>query len=516
MQIDRQTGTARWKSLEAELARTRAELADAVARIEDRDAAPDADAASLERMTLRNRKLRARNRQLTEARDDADTANQAKSTFLAAAGHDLRQPLQAMAALQALLADSVRDAGSRALIARLDTSLEAIANLLDTLLDDDRVEDGIARINVRTIVLEDLFETLKEAHGPAAEEEGIELSFAASPALVASDPLLLQQMLSNLVGNALRFTPHGKVLVGARSRGDRVRIEIWDNGIGIAPEMVETIFEAHMQVTPTASSGGQGLGLSIVRSLGILLDHPVSVHSIPGSGSVFVVDVPRAAAAAGVARHGGTPEGDMPVVHVIDDDQAVLESLGDLLAAAGHAVQCHGNAESFLQNWNQARAGCLLVNAALPGVNGLSLLGQLKRQGRMPASIIITGKGDVPTAAAAMRLGTLDFLEKPLVAGTLLASVAHALAIDKTGRKAQETRSEARNTLDKLTKREREVLEMVLLGQPSKNISADLGISERTVENHRAAMMRKTGSRSLAALMRLAIAAETDAETRAG
>jgi signal transduction histidine kinase len=202
MQTERHRSAARWQSLKAELARTRADLATATAQIEDAD--------------TRTETLEASNLELAEARDDADTANRAKSEFLAAAGHDLRQPLQAMSALQGLLAAAARDTGSKALIARLDTSLQAIATLLDTLLDEDRIEDGIAQIDVHPVPLEALFATLAEAHGPAAEAAGIGLTFAPTHARVESDPVLLQQMVSNLIGNALRFTPHGKVLVGAR------------------------------------------------------------------------------------------------------------------------------------------------------------------------------------------------------------------------------------------------------------------------------------------------------------
>jgi two-component system CheB/CheR fusion protein len=209
------------------------------------------------------------------------------------------------------------------------------------------------------------------------------------------------------------------------------------------------------------------------------------------------------------------PKGKGRLVHVIEDDAAVRDSLAELLVAVGHGVQVHASAEDFLRDWQPARAACLVVDALLPGMSGLDLLTFLKAEASMPPTIIITGKGDVATAAAAMRLGTLDFLEKPLPAADLLASLDHALAIDKTSHAATEAHKAARKKLDGLSRRERQVLDMVLLGMPSKNISADLGISQRTVENHRAAVMRKAGVRSVPALVRLAIAAEAEAETPA-
>lgn len=462
---------------------------------------------------------------LTAERDSAETKTRAKSAYLAAASHDLRQPLQAMAALHGLLAQSATDSGSAALIDRLDTSLQAIAGLLDTLLDDDRVENGTARIDIHPMTITTLFQALADAHALTAENDGTALTFVASHLSVCSDPLLLQQMLSNLIGNALRFAAHGKVLVGARPRSDHVVFEIWDNGIGIAPDQVDSIFEAYKQIVPTEASGGQGLGLSIVASLGKLLDHKVDLRSVPGSGSVFTIEVPLTndhavpetvmLATHKPRSHRSALQQSNQTVHIIDDDVDVRESLCELLLLNHPHVNCHASAEDFLRDWVPENAACLLVDAALPGMDGLSLLRHLKKQGIMPPSIIITGKGDYATAIAALRIGTLDFLEKPLPAKALIASVDDALQIDAASRSVEIERETAREKLSSLTNRERDVLDKVLDGHPSKNIAADLGISQRTVESHRAAMMRKTGCRSLAALVRLAIAAEPETEAPA-
>ncbi len=514
MQSDSPPTAARWQALQAELAVTRASLATAMAQIGQTELAPSDPGEDFAGMRAEIASLTAANERLTETAETEHDANAAKSGFLAAASHDLRQPLQAMASLQALLAQSARDKGSKALIEKLDTSLNAIATLLDTLLDKGRIEDGTASIDIQPVALDALFARLAEMHRLAARAEGSTLVFAPTRAIVASDPLLLQQMVSNLVGNALHYAPAGKVLVGVRPRGDTAVIEIWDNGIGIAEDDAEAIFEAYAQVDPEDGHAGHGLGLSIVRSLGLLLGHAVSLRSVPGTGSVFAIEVPLALPepeAPPVAPPQQQPAGQAVIVHVIDDDPDVLESLEALITAAGHLVQCHGSAEAFSRDWAPARAACLLVDAGLPAIDGLSLLRSLKEQGIMPPTIMITGKGDVATAAAAMRLGTLDFIEKPASPAELLAAIDKALAIDDTRRSLAKVRADARNAIEALTPRERDVLDLVLGGSPSKNIGADLGISQRTVENHRAALMRKTGCKSLPALVRLAIAAEMDA-----
>jgi two-component system CheB/CheR fusion protein len=533
MQIGPPETTARWQALKAELAATRSQLAAAMEQINEQPA-PDANtsetaikdttaAKGLAELRTSNATLTSANRRLRTAIKSEHGANAAKTKFLAAASHDLRQPLQAMAALQALLAQSARDKGSKLLIDKLDTSLIAIGSLLDTLLDKGRVEEGTASIDIQSLSLETLFARLAEMHGLTAEADGTELVFAPASAIVASDPLLLQQMLSNLIGNALHYAPEGKVLVGVRPRGGTVVIEIWDNGIGIAAEDADTIFEAYKQVDADDGHAGHGLGLSIVKSLGLLLGHAVALRSVPGSGSVFSVEVPLAPPEAApapialppIAPPQPQPAGKAVVVHVIDDDDTVLESVAALITAAGHVVQCHGSAEAFVRDWAPDRAACLLVDAALPGEGGLSLLRRLKAQGTMPPTIILTGQGDIATAAAAMRLGTLDFIEKPAPPTDLLTAIDNALAIDETQRLAVKNREAARTAIQTLTRRERGVLDLLLDGHPNKNIGADLGISQRTVENHRAAIMRKTRCRSLPALVRLAIAAELDTETQA-
>jgi two-component system CheB/CheR fusion protein len=194
-------------------------------------------------------------------------------------------------------------------------------------------------------------------------------------------------------------------------------------------------------------------------------------------------------------------------IFVVDDDAQVGAALRATLEGAGCRVEVYPSCEAFLAAYRPGRSGCLLLDAYLPGMDGLALLRRLGSAGdRLPA-IMITGNSDVPMAVAAMKAGAFDFIEKPIGGGALLESIERAMDHARDGDKLAAWRESAARHVAGLTARERQIMDLVLAGQPSKNIAADLGISQRTVENHRAAVMRKTGSKSLPALARLALAA---------
>ena len=194
-------------------------------------------------------------------------------------------------------------------------------------------------------------------------------------------------------------------------------------------------------------------------------------------------------------------------IFVVDDDPGIRETLREILEAHGWPVETFASCEAFLAAFRAGREGCLVIDAILPGMDGFGLLAQLDNLHMTLPSIMITGHGDVPMAVKAMRAGASDFLEKPFGHEDLIASVAHALEQNAESGPSPERRMAAAAHLNGLTTRQRQILDLVLAGHPSKNIAADLGISQRTVENHRAQIMRKTGSRSIPALIRLAVAA---------
>jgi FixJ family two-component response regulator len=185
-----------------------------------------------------------------------------------------------------------------------------------------------------------------------------------------------------------------------------------------------------------------------------------------------------------------------PVVHVVDDDEALRDSLRWLLESAGHRVATYATAESFLATWEPEQAGCLVLDIRMPGMSGLELQDKLKRRGHTIPIIFVTGHGDVPMAVNAVKKGALEFIEKPFNDQAFLVLIKNALAFD-----AETRRATAR--LVTLTQREREVMELIVAGKRNQDIAAKLSINIKTVEAHRANVMRKTGVGSLAELVQL-------------
>jgi two-component system CheB/CheR fusion protein len=185
----------------------------------------------------------------------------------------------------------------------------------------------------------------------------------------------------------------------------------------------------------------------------------------------------------------------------------VREAIRAVLEDNGRVVESYSSCEAFLEAFDPSKSACLLIDAYLPGMSGLELVEKLHNEGHRLPAIMITGNADVPMAVQAMKAGALDFIEKPIGREELIAGIERALELSRDSGKLLELRESASAHLAGLTTRQREVMDRVLAGQPSKNIAADLGISQRTVENHRAGIMKRTGSKSLPALARLALLA---------
>ena len=199
-----------------------------------------------------------------------------------------------------------------------------------------------------------------------------------------------------------------------------------------------------------------------------------------------------------------------PKIFIVDDDDQLREVLRVVLEDDGRVVESYSSCEAFLEAYRPGPSQCLLIDAYLPGMSGLELLHRLHGDGlRLPA-IMITGASDVAMAVKAMQAGALDFIEKPIGREQLVMSIARALELSQDAGKLLERRNSAAKHIAGLTPRQREVMDRVLAGHPSKNIAADLGISQRTVENHRASIMKRTGSKSLPQLARLALIATGD------
>jgi two-component system response regulator FixJ len=195
----------------------------------------------------------------------------------------------------------------------------------------------------------------------------------------------------------------------------------------------------------------------------------------------------------------------VPRVHVVDDDEAVRSSLRFLIRSVGLQAQAYDSAQEFLKSYDPRQPGCLLLDVRMPGMSGLELQQELNRRGATLPVIFITGHGDVPMAVAAMQYGAFDFLQKPFRDQDLLDRVQRAMARDAESRSRLAARAEIRSRLATLTPRELEVMDLVTSGKANKVVGADLGVSQRTVEIHRAHVMEKMGAGSLAELVRMVL-----------
>lgn len=239
--------------------------------------------------------------ELKVAKSEAEAANSAKSRFLASASHDLRQPAQALMLLTAMLAARVKDDGTRTIVEHIDRATMALKVLLDGLLDISRLDAGIVEVTMRPVHLGDLLTTLNGEYGVQAVERGLTLGIVPSGMWVNTDPALLERILRNLIDNALKYTMSGRVLIGCRRQCRHVRIDVYDTGIGIGAEQLDTIFQEFYQVDNSERdrSKGLGLGLAIVQRTAQLIGANVGARSVPGKGSCFSVLVPHALADLG-------------------------------------------------------------------------------------------------------------------------------------------------------------------------------------------------------------------------
>jgi signal transduction histidine kinase len=284
------------------------------------------------------RKVEERTRQL-------EVANLAKSRFLATASHDLRQPLHALGLFVAQLRGRMRADERRQIIGHIEAALSAMNELFNALLDVSKLDAGVLTPDLVDFPVARLLKRIETTFADAAREKGLSLRVVGNGAWLRSDFILLERIVFNLVSNAVRYTSAGGIVVGARRRGDRLRIEVWDTGAGIPQDQHQLIFSEFYRLgkSDPDQRGGLGLGLAIVDRLCRLLDHPIELRSTLGKGSCFAVTVPIAHAAAEYVKPSAaaTTELDLSdgrLIVVIDDDPLVLEGMSGLMRAWGCSV----------------------------------------------------------------------------------------------------------------------------------------------------------------------------------
>lgn len=371
-----------------------------------------------------------------EARAKAEAAVRAKSQFLRWASHDLRQPLHALGLLAESVAQRVDQPEVTELVRRISESVSAMEGFFAELMDITKLDSGTIRPNVRAFPLQRVFDRVRGAFAPEAEASELRFVVARTRAIVDSDPLLLERILRNLVSNALRYTPQGGVVVGCRRRGSGYRIDVIDTGIGIPDDQIDRVFEEFYQVTNPArtSTRGMGLGLATVRRLAELLDHKVSVFSLPGKGTRFSIEVP-----AGViieSLEPAAPEmlvspGSLAGHHivVIDDEAAIVHGMRDLLVGWGCevvAAETLTQATAILehQRWIP---DLLIVDYWMPEENGIKVIENLRiRYGRDIPAVLVTGM-PAPELATEARALDIHLLVKPVAPARLRALVSFSL-----------------------------------------------------------------------------------------
>lgn len=389
--------------------------------------------------------------QLERERDRATAADKAKTRFLAAASHDLRQPVHALGLLSASLAaiaerGDVRPDAAMQISRRLNGTLERMGGLLDGLLNVSRLDAGLMAARRRPLPLGKLLAELRDEYASQAQLHGSSLRVVDAHAWIDSDPELLRRILDNLISNALRYAPKSRILIGARRRKGAMEIQVIDTGPGIDPAHQALVFEEFAQLSNGPDEQGLGLGLSIVQRLASLLGHVITLRSHPGRGSNFSVTVPLAQdvvpdrPAASDAQAQGQEDGyTRHGVMLVDDDPQILAALGDLLTFWGHAVYAGATVEAVCAAHQQARiegpapVDVILADYRLAGqVTGDQAIGWLREylDADVPG-LIVTGD-TAPDRLLALHASGYRVLHKPIAADALRQAIAETVRAART------------------------------------------------------------------------------------
>lgn len=365
----------------------------------------------------------------------AEEANAAKSRFLAAASHDLRQPVHALSLFVAAAQIQPINPETRSLLDHIDDSVRSLSRLFGGLLDISRLDAGVVEVNRLSFAVRPVIHNVFREFAAQAEEKGLELRMSVPDVAVHSDPLLFERIVRNVVANAVAYTTSGGVLIGCRRRGGALRLEVWDTGWGIAPAHQEQVFEEFYQVgNPERDrTKGVGLGLAIVKRLTTLLGHRLELRSKPGRGSCFAVELPIAAtsdvypvttqvdALAPVQLGSG-------LILVLDDELAIQIGMKSLLESWGYRVLAAGSEQEMLEAIATADEAPRLIICDYrlrENETGTAVVDRLRSEFNddIPA-MLITGD-TAPDRIREAEASGLLLLHKPVPNGKLRAAIAH-------------------------------------------------------------------------------------------
>tara|TARA_R110002049_G_scaffold183962_1_gene352029 strand:+ start:2129 stop:3520 length:1392 start_codon:yes stop_codon:yes gene_type:complete len=421
-------------------------------RVEGDGSAEGAPYAAFERSVLLAEQVRERtdtlhrtldelgqvNTRLLAAKAEAEAANLSKTKFLAAVSHDLLQPLNAARLFASALETHSLPENSQILVGHIGRSLKDVEGLIGTLVDISRLDAGVLRADKAPFAVSTLLDTLAEEYRQVAGVRGLALHYVPSSMMIESDLALLARVIRNFLSNAVRYTEHGRVLLGCRRRPHGLEIMVGDTGPGIPEQQREAIFLEFRRVNQphSANSRGLGLGLAIVDRISSMLEQPVSLASRPGVGALFSITVPYAAVpSSALPTRYASPSSEIDdplqgcIVWVIDDDLAIIEGMQALLSSWGCRVRAAATVSALEAASDGERPAVLLVDYHLGEhrETGIDLAARLQRRYPGLAAVVITANHEAEIKRATREAGMHCLLKplKPLRLRMLLGSLLH-------------------------------------------------------------------------------------------
>jgi signal transduction histidine kinase/CheY-like chemotaxis protein len=374
-----------------------------------------------------------------------ETANLAKSRFLAAASHDLRQPLHALGLFVAQLRGRVKAAERNRIVERIDASVAAMNELFNELLDIAKLDAGVLAPNRAEFPIAHLLQRIETNFAGPARDKALKLRVRPSAAWICSDPILLERILLNLVSNAVRYTSRGGVLVGCRRRAGMLRIEVFDSAPGIPADQQLEVFGEFYQLAGFERDrhGGLGLGLAIVDRLCRLLDHPIELTSVVGRGSRFALSVPTVAARTRIVAPVPSIVPDVlsgKLIVVVDDDVLVLEGMGGLLRAWGCNVVTASSEGAAAVGLAKRRPDLIICDYRLAnGVTGFDVIVRLRRSCGAAVPAFLVSGDTAPERLREAGASGFHLLHKPVQPAALRAMLGRLLKKDAARAAAVET-----------------------------------------------------------------------------
>lgn len=368
---------------------------------------------------------------LEAAKEEAESATAAKSRFLAAASHDLRQPLQSLGFYLAALRRQLDDAEQQDIADRMHNSLAAMGELLNALLDISKFDGDSVVPERRDVNIKEILDIIVMNNVHYAEKKGLTLKTIGDECNVHTDPVLLARVIENFVSNAIHYTDRGQVTIDCRCQEGAARISVSDTGTGIPRESLDKIFDEYYQLdNPSrARRKGLGLGLAIVKQIARLLDHSIDVSSVPGEGSTFSVEVPLGDSAVAYAKDpvptSASRNSGKPVVLFVDDDPAIVDATTRLLNSAGMRVHSAMNGDDALHLVAAGiRPDVLVSDYRLPGISGVELIRRMRRTTNEELrTVLMTGDTSASEIAKA-NVANCTVLHKPVDSDRLLSLLA--------------------------------------------------------------------------------------------